>query len=248
MLYEREHHIAEMLQQALIPPTVPETLYGYEVAVVYQPALREASVGGDFYDIFELGAGRLGVLIGDVAGKGLRAAIRVAMARYVIRSYAYIEPRPARVMALANAALCKDRGDELHMLTAFLAIVDTQEGKVLYASAGHEPPIVCSSNGCVEELQGFGGVLGVLPEMSYGESERALAPGDKIVMVTDGITEARRNGVLLGESGLIDALRQAAVWAPTRIAEAILQAAREHAGGDLQDDVAIVVLGRAAGG
>ena len=91
-LYEREHHIAEVLQSAIVPPSVPNEMYGCRIAAIYQSALQEAQVGGDFYDVFDIGEAKIGILIGDVAGKGLAAAIRVAAARYAIRAYAYLDP------------------------------------------------------------------------------------------------------------------------------------------------------------
>ena len=103
-------------------------MLGYKFAVKYRPALREAEIGGDFYDIFDLGDNRIAVVIGDVAGKGLAAAIRVASARHAIRSYAYIDPRPARVMTLANEALCRDTTDVSQILTAFYAVLDPELG------------------------------------------------------------------------------------------------------------------------
>ncbi len=126
-----------MLQDALVPPNVPTEIGSFRIGVRYQPALKEAEVGGDFYDVFELGRGKIGVLIGDVAGKGLAAAIRVAAARYAVRSYAFIDPRPSHVVTLANETLCKDTDDACNILTAFFAVVDTTTGRVSYTSAGH---------------------------------------------------------------------------------------------------------------
>ncbi|MCL4499186.1 MAG: SpoIIE family protein phosphatase [Chloroflexi bacterium] len=242
-IYEREHHIAEVLQQALKPPQIPEIVSGYRIAAKYQPALHEASVGGDFYDVFELRGGKIGILIGDIAGKGLSAAIRVAMARYAIRSYAYLDPSPGKVLALANAALCRELGEITNMLTAFLAVVDTREGTVTCASGGHEPPLVLRACGTVEELAVFGGAMGVVEDSDYHESILSLAAGEVVVMVTDGITEARKDKKLLGKEALVQHLVRLNGSSPAEIAEALLQAAKTYTGGDLQDDAAIVVFG-----
>ncbi len=118
-LYEREHRIAEILQQALIPPQNYYELGNCRIALSYQPALNEAEVGGDFYDVIDLGGGRVGLLIGDIAGKGLAAAIRVASVRYTIRSYAYLNPSPAAVLSLTNEALCREDDDCSDLLTAY---------------------------------------------------------------------------------------------------------------------------------
>lgn len=241
-LLQREHHIAQVLQQAIIPPEIPSEMLGYRIAVKYRPALREAEIGGDFYDVFELGYNRIGVLIGDVAGKGLTAAIRVAAARHAIRSYAYIDPRPARVLQLANEALCRDSEDSL-ILTAFFAILDTDLGGMVYSNAGHEPPVLACSAGRCMELECGGVPLGLVPGMEFEQSSRRLDPGDVVVMVTDGITEARSPGpVLYGKERLVEFVKQHMESSPQDIASGVLQAAMDHAGGDLQDDAAVVVF------
>ncbi len=243
-LYQREHHIAEMLQQALIPSDLPGVLRQISIAAKYQPALREAEVGGDFYDVFELDEDRVAVLIGDVAGKGLQAAIRVAAARYAFRSYAYVEPRPSRVMTLVNDALCREGSVADNALTAFFAVVNTYDGTMTYVSAGHEPPVVCNDREGVEELEVTGAMIGIIPGARYYERTRSLREGDSVVMFTDGITEARRpNAGMFDKTGVIEHLTKACDAQPEEIAEALLEAAALHAGGNLQDDAAIVVLG-----
>lgn len=242
-LYEREHHIAQILQQALIPPQVAYNIPGYRVAVRYQSALREAEVGGDFYDIFELGDGRIGILIGDVAGKGLAAAIRVASARHAIRSYAYLDASPSVVMTLANEALSRDHTGVVDMLTAFYAVVDTRESTLTYANGGHESPLLRDSDGQVHELSLGGRALGVMGGYTYHESSRIIRPGDTLVMVTDGITEARSaEADLYGAEQVVSYLQQTDDTSPDHIASDLLDAAVAHAGGCLQDDAAVVVL------
>lgn len=242
-LLERERRIADVLQKALVPPNVPTRIGNYRIAVKYQSALREAEIGGDFYDVFELGSGRIGVLIGDVAGKGLPAAIRVAAARYAIRSYAFLDLEPARVMRLANEALFRDKIDESGMLTAFLAVVDPNTGIMTYANAGHEPPVVVSSDGAIAELTSQGIPLSILSDFDYRGASREFNPGDRIVMVTDGITEARNANIdLFEKQGIIDYLLSHRTASADEVANGLLEAAKEHAGGKLQDDAAIVVF------
>ncbi|HEX2952246.1 MAG TPA: PP2C family protein-serine/threonine phosphatase, partial [Armatimonadota bacterium] len=196
------------------------------------------------YDIFELDDNKVGVLIGDVVGKGLTAAILVASARYAVRSYAYLDPSPSRVMTLVNDALCKEGTDANNVLTAFYAVVDTSNGTMVYASAGHEPPVVCNNRGEVEELCVTGAMLGVIPGAKYRECGRNLRRGDSFVMFTDGITEARHDAsILFDKEGVIEHLKKACDAQPDEIASALLEAATLHAGGHLQDDAAIVVMG-----
>lgn len=242
-LYLREHHIAEMLQQALVPSELPSDMLGCRIATRYQPALLEAEVGGDFYDIFDLEDGKVGVLIGDVAGKGLLAAMRVSAARYAVRSYALLDPRPSKVMALANDALSREEAPGFTgMVTAFFAVVDTRIGAVMHTNAGHEPPVIRRANGETHELSAGGPVLGVLGGSAYDEAVTKLGPGDTLVMVTDGITEARRGANLWGKEGLVAYLGSARNQGPDEVADGIMGAAKAHAGGGLHDDAAIIVL------
>jgi PAS domain S-box-containing protein len=243
MLYEREHHIAEMLQQAVVPPQTHYHIKGLSIAVKYQPALHEAEIGGDFYDVFELGDGKVGILIGDVAGKGLAAAIRVAAARYSVRSNAYLDPSPARALELANKALCRDQSDSAGMLTAFFAILDVLTGVLKYANGGHEPPVLCDVGGKCIELTNSGGALGISERFTYEESERRLLAEDTVIMITDGITEARRaHSQIFAKRRVFEFLLQNCGASPDGIAFGLLEAARTHAAGQLQDDVAIVVF------
>lgn len=242
-IYNREHHIAQMLQQALIPPVIPTEIGNFRIGVRYQSALKEAEIGGDFYDVFDLGDGKVGVLIGDVTGKGLAAAIRVAEARYSLRSYAYIDPQPSKVLELTNKALCKDDEDESNILTAFFAVIDTSTCQITYTSAGHEPPVVCHASGHIEELLHGGIPLGISETATFTEGSIKLLPGDAVIMVTDGITEARTPGLVLFEKkGMIEHLMNDKSTSPDDIACELLDAATAHANGKLQDDAAIVVV------
>lgn len=237
-LLRREHRIAETLQDALIPSQVPQSINGWSIAARYRPALREAQVGGDFYDVFRLDEHRFGVLIGDIAGKGLSAAMRVAAVRHAVRSYAFIEPRPARVMTLTNVALCKEGADEQNMLTAVFGVVDLAANTMTYANAGHEPPVLKTSSGEVRELEVTGPMVGIIQDFDYVEETIRLQPGDEVVMFTDGITEARIGQVMFKKEGVIRNLVEMGNATPDEIAEALFEAAALHAGGDLQDDAA----------
>lgn len=242
-LLKREQRIASMLQQALIPPEVDYNIAGCRVAVKYQPALMEAEIGGDFYDVFEISAGKIGILIGDVAGKGLPAAIRVAAVRYAIRSYAYLDPGPGKVMTFANEALSKDSSNGHGMLTAFFAVLDVEAKTVTYANGGHEPPIVLSADGKIYEPDLLGRALGVLGGYDYSEATLELKPGDAFILFTDGITEARPDATtLFGREGLVKYLSENPGASLNEIPDGLLEAAKSHAGGSLQDDAAIVAF------
>jgi serine phosphatase RsbU (regulator of sigma subunit) len=208
--------------------------------------LKEAQVGGDFYDIFQLPDGKVGVLIGDVVGKGLSAADRVAEARYTIRSYAYLDSNPSKVLTLANNALCKERGigsyDSL-MLAAFFAVIDVKRCTMDYASGGNEPPILIGQNGTVQHLQAEGHMMGIWRDHVYHKETCALHPGDKIVMMTDGIIEAKSvDSQQFGPEGVISYLANNYSESPKALTTGILQTTINYAGGALQDDAVIIAI------
>lgn len=241
-LYEREHHIAELLQEALIPQ-LDYNSPGWKMAVRYQPALEEARVGGDFYDVFDLGDGKVGVMIGDVAGKGLRAAMRVAAVRHAVRSYAYIEPDPAMVMTLTNQAIIRDNPEGDALMTAFFGVVDLCEGTMHYTNAGHEPPILLAAGSVPEEIGSWDPALGFYDGATYSETLITLEEGDAVVMITDGVTEARAvDGKLYGKDRVIDWLREHQGATLDEIADGILEAAGAFAGGSLRDDAAVLIF------
>jgi sigma-B regulation protein RsbU (phosphoserine phosphatase) len=214
-----------------------------DIAVRYEPALAEAEVGGDFYDIFDLGEHKVGILVGDVAGKGLAAAVRVAAVRHAIRSYAFIDPRPGKVMSLANNALCRDMSDEAQMVTAVFAVVDTAVGTITYASGGHEPVQFRRADGTVEGADIGGRVLGVLEDYDYPESSIRLQMDDTVLMFTDGITEARPDANhLFGAAGVTAYLSEHGHRSTAAVASGLLDAAKTHSSGVLRDDVAIVCV------
>lgn len=245
-LYNHEHRIAQMLQGALVPPMVLVDIEGCRAALRYEPALLEAEVGGDFYDVFELSDGRVGLVIGDVAGKGLDAAVYVAAAKHAVRSYAYLSASPAEVMRHVNDSLCRTQlADQMetNMLTAFFTVVDPQTGVMTYANAGHEPPVIRYADGSIEELDQTNIALGVVCDREFTESIHSLGPDDTVVMVTDGITEARQFGALLfGKDGVLRYLSENPGVALSDIPSGLLEAARAYGGGRLQDDAAIVAF------
>ncbi len=241
---ERDRHIAEVLQRTLIPNQMPAQPQGYEIAARYKPALSEAEVCGDFYDILDLGQGKLGIAVGDVAGKGLLAAVRVATVRHSLRSYAFMGGRPSRVMTLLGEVLDRDAETENHTLTAFFATLDISAGELRYTNAGHEPPLLASSDGRTEYLTTGGPMFSGLTRSAYAEATRVLQAGDVLVMVTDGITESRKadHYEQFGPEGIERCLSENVGASAEEIASAILRGASEFAEGILRDDVVVVII------
>jgi serine phosphatase RsbU (regulator of sigma subunit) len=185
---EQELRVARLIQQTLLPKSLPE-LEDYQIAAHYQPA-RE--VGGDFYDFFELGDGRLGVVVGDASGKGVPAALVMASTRSVLRTIAQrAGVAPGAVLGQANEILYPDIPANM-FVTCFYAILDPESGSLLYANAGHHLPYLCREGGA-DELRATGMPLGLMPGMGYEEKEILLEIGDSALLYSDGLVEAHNS-------------------------------------------------------
>jgi serine phosphatase RsbU (regulator of sigma subunit) len=183
---EQELHVARVIQQTLLPKSVPE-LEGYQIAIYYRPA-RE--VGGDFYDFFELGDGRLGLVVGDVSGKGMPAALVMASTRSVLRTIAQRGGvAPGEMLAEANEILYPDNPPNM-FVTCFYGVLDPKSGRLLYANAGHDLPYLRRRNGEAEELRAKGMPLGLMPGMGYEQKETNLQAGESALLYSDGLVEA----------------------------------------------------------
>ncbi len=184
---EQELRIARLIQQTLLPKTLPE-LPGYDVAAYYQPA-RE--VGGDFYDFLELEDGQLGLVVGDVTDKGVPAALVMATTRTMLRASAQRLFSPGEVLRRANDALVTDIPPNM-FITCLYAILDVESGRLVYANAGHDLPYrrrAGRSEGA-DELRATGMPLGLMPGMGYEEKEIVLERGESVLFYSDGLVEA----------------------------------------------------------
>jgi PAS domain S-box-containing protein len=180
---EQELRVARLIQHTLLPKSLPE-LEGHQMAVYYQPA-RE--VGGDFYDFLRLPDGRLGLIVGDVSGKGVPAAIVMAITRTMLRA-AYHLGSPGEILKQVNDNLFPDIPPNMFVI-CLAALLDSRTGRLQYANAGHDLPYVRHSAG-VSELRATGMPLGLMPDMSYEEKEITLQPGESILLYSDGLVEA----------------------------------------------------------
>jgi len=180
---EQELRVARLIQHTLLPKSLPQ-LEGHQMAVYYQPA-RE--VGGDFYDFLRLPDGRLGLIVGDVSGKGVPAAIVMAITRTMLRA-AYHLGSPGEMLKQVNDNLFPDIPPNM-FVTCLAAVLDSRTGRLQYANAGHDLPYVRHSAG-VSELRATGMPLGLMPDMSYEEKEITLQPGESILLYSDGLVEA----------------------------------------------------------
>ena len=241
-LYENEHRIADRLQEALL--ALPAKVSGIDLAHAYRAASEDARVGGDFFDAFEIGEHHLGITIGDVAGKGLDAAVLTSLAKNTVRAHAS-EPgkNPMRVLALANDVIFKATTSE-SFVTLLLAVLDCRDGRLVYASAGHPSALLIDADGCVRELPSTGPLLGALPHSAYGEREERLGSGGLLFLYTDGLTEARRDGAFYGDERLVDLLAELAPGDAEAVVEGVVEDVLEFSGGRLVDDLAIMAVKR----
>ena len=233
---------AASIQRAMLPPPLPQGSCAGRVALhaVMRPA-RE--IGGDFYDFFQIGDNRLGIVIGDVSGKGVPASLFMAITRTVIRLVARQDDDLAIGIGRANALLSAEN-DSAMFVTLIYGVLDFTSGVLTYCNCGHNPPLVIRGDGAREKLTLTGLPLGVMPDAEYATRATVLAPGDRLFLYTDGVTEASTaDGAEFGEGRLeaaIDELRHA----PTRnMVEDVVQHVDAFASGAPQaDDITCLAL------
>jgi serine phosphatase RsbU (regulator of sigma subunit) len=239
-LHEQLSRFAETMRRSLLPQE-PPVVAGLDVAYRYESA-AQVEVGGDVIDFLDLGDGRLAVVLGDVTGHGIDAAAEMAMAKFVFRSLARRNTDPARFLSRANDVVVAEMAGGAFITMVFVTVDGA--GRLASASAGHPRPRVVHADGSVDELQGSGLALGIAADQTYDEGSIVLAEGESVVLYTDGVIEARRGGELYGTTRLDAALAAGAALAAQALADAVIADCRAFAGGELDDDCAIVVIRR----
>ena len=236
-LYLDQRRIAQTLQENFLHE-LPDVA-GLELGTVIRTAHEPELVGGDFSDVFLVDDTHVVVLIGDVAGKGVRAAGLTETVRSTVRALAAVDPSPAYILGKTNELLLRFDADEPHV-TAFLASLDHTTGHLSYASAGHPAPVRLGAFSCRPLTVSFGPPLGTF-ERPYTNAHAMLTLEDYLVLYTDGVTEARRGTELLGEERLLEIVAGLRGRTAQEVAEAVRDAALAHAG-QLRDDLQVVVV------
>jgi serine phosphatase RsbU (regulator of sigma subunit) len=240
-LYQHQKQFTETMQRSLLPQAVPE-LEGLELGAAYESSAR-VEVGGDVYDFMELADGRLAVTLGDVTGHGVDAAADMAMAKFVFRSLAREHPEPGDFLQSANDVVVGEIAPG-KFITMVYVVIDPGSGDVAVAGAGHPAPRIVSADGTVTPLEAHGLVLGIEPGQVYEDVHARLDRGAAVVLYTDGVLEARRDGVQFGPERFDAALAARAALPPEELAQAVLDDCRAFAEGELADDCAVVVVRR----
>lgn len=241
--FEREHRIAEALQQALLLP--PERVESVDVAYLYQAASASARVGGDFYDVFRIDDDRIALIVGDVSGKGIEAAPLTALLRDGIRAYLLEDSDPGSCLNRLNSLVHRFT-PEAKFATAFIGVLNRVTGELKYCCAAHPPAVV--SRGEIAQVLPCRptALIGAFPLVEFGSETSVLEPGDILVVVTDGVTEARRESELFGEDGLCRAIEDLHGVAVTDMPAKLLAKVTGYADGPLRDDIVILCVARHA--
>ena len=229
--FAREHAIAETLQRSVLPGTLP-SISQLDLAVCYLPATEGADVGGDWYDAFPVDGNRVGLVIGDVTGHSIGSASIMGQVRSMLRAYAIDHPDPGEVLARTNAALTRLLPEAL--ATAVYAVLDPATGDLVYANAGHLPPLVATGAGQVDYLdEAVGRMLGASPEPAFTTGCRRLPTGTVLLNYTDGLIENGHRDLTDGLEELAGVMRRSAVLTAEQICDAVRDALL---GTDVRDD------------
>ena len=245
---ERFAHVARTLQSSLLPPELP-AIPGFELAARYRAAGQGNEVGGDFYDAFQTEDGTWALALGDVMGKGPKAAALTGLARHTLRAVTTQGRSPSEVLHRLNDAILKQDPSTTQFATVALAYLDQEGpvGKVTIASGGHHLPLILRNDGTVESAGTAGMVLGAFPDPEITDAEITLEPGDTIVFFTDGVIEESHAGETFGEGNLLSVVRSSLGRSPSEITEAIESAVVSFSPDEPRDDIAIMAI-RLSGG
>lgn len=248
----RELEIGREIQAGFLPETLP-SMPGWEIAARFRAAHQ---VSGDFYDAFELGPGRLGIVIADICDKGVGAALFMALFRTLIRSTASEQPQGAggdtaaaclrRTIGATNDYIARTHSRANMFATVFFAVVEVETGTMMYINGGHEPPVIAGDGVVKARLEPTGPAVGLMPDAEFAVAAARLEPGDTLVAFTDGASEARSpDGVLFGDDRVV-ALCACRSRSADEVLARLEAAVHAHAGeAEQSDDIALLAVQRA---
>jgi serine phosphatase RsbU (regulator of sigma subunit) len=238
----QELALARRIQDSFLPEHIPQ-VPGWQIAASLEPARQMA---GDFFDFIELPDGRLGVLIADVADKGLGPAMYMALSRTLIRTFAIqIPDQPAQVLATVNQRILDDARANL-FVTVFYGVLDPSSGLLTYANAGHTPPYLLNANPGVQTLRNTGMPLGIDEDSTWTQETVVIHPGDVLLLYTDGVTDAQNSqGEFIDRKAILNITSHSLGQPVEHIHQAILQVVHDFVGDAPRfDDITLVIIGR----
>jgi serine phosphatase RsbU (regulator of sigma subunit)/DNA-binding transcriptional regulator YhcF (GntR family) len=234
----QEGEYALDIQRGLLPREIPQA-QGFSIAGSWQPA---RTVGGDYYDVFNLTESKFALVVADVSGKGIPAALLMANLQATVKAYATDALSPAEICVKVNRAVCSSITVG-RFITFFYAELDTANRRLSYVNAGHNPGILTRRNGSCVTLESGGPILGVLPNAAYEGDAVGLNPGDRLVIYTDGITEAiDPAGEEFGEERLIRLVGGAGVRNATQLQSTIMNTVGEFCRNEFSDDATLLAV------
>jgi phosphoserine phosphatase RsbU/P len=233
-----ELEIAKGVQSRLFPQTLP-ALSTLDYAGL---CIQARQVGGDYYDFLELGGGRMGFVIGDVAGKGIAAALLMANLQANLRSLAaFAQGQPERILCSVNQLFCENTTDGA-FATLFFAEYDDRSRLLRYANCGHLPALVLRGNGKVDRLDATATVLGIFKKWDCALGDCQLEPGDLFALYTDGVTESfDAQGEEFGQERLVTALKRHRAMSPYAALSAIVEEVTRFGPQEQHDDITLIV-------
>ena len=241
---EAERQMARDMQQAAqiqarLLPSAPPTVAGLDMA---GKTLACRTVGGDYYDFLKFPDGRVGMLVGDVAGKGMPASLLMSSLQARVQVLFEDSADLANKIARLNKTTCQNC-PENRFITFFMSVADPATGELAYVNAGHNPPLLVRASGGFEALEGGGMILGIMPKAVYQERQAALLPGDVLVLFSDGVTEATDpGGQEFGEERLASLVCKLRDRPSSEIVDQILQAVLSFSeGAPAADDITVVI-------
>lgn len=238
--HELEHHIAETLQSTLL--VMPAEVAGIEFGYLYKSATEAAKIGGDFFDVFEIEPGVVGLVVGDVSGKGVRATSLSVLAKNTIKALAYQGLGPDEVTARTSRIVLKESEAE-RFVALFFGILNVESGHLRYVRAGLPEALLITGRGRARELREMSPVAGAVGDVSYVAGDIQLDAESVLLLCTDGVTEARdAKGRFFGHGRLLKAIHIAE--APKDIPGAVFDAVAAFTGGTFSDDMALLTLRR----
>lgn len=245
---ERFANLARTLQESLLPPDLPE-IFGAEIAARYHPAGDGAEIGGDFYDVFQVGESEWCAVMGDVCGKGAPAARLTALARYTLRAAAIRSASVVQNLEVLNVALVRQaevdrrRGENRFATAALVRFHPDERGLVVrVGSGGHPPGLVLRADGTVEELEARGPLLGVFDEVRFSAVDVRLEDGELLLLYTDGVTEARRGREEFGDERLVALLARCRGMSAVDVTAAVETEVMAFQEGVARDDLALLAV------